>query len=64
MWIIVCFNEENSVEAVPTHWYKNGQCAWPKKNIKKHIEHRNLANKFDFNYYPSRILKKGIGKYL
>lgn len=64
MWIVVSFDQEDAVEAVPAHWYKKGLCAWPKKDTKKHIERRTIANKFDFNYFPSRILKKDIGKYL
>lgn len=63
MWIIVSFNDEDAVEAVPAHWMKNNMCAWPKKDIKKHIQCRTIPNKLDFNYFKSRILKKGIGKY-
>lgn len=63
MWTIVCFDEENTVEAVPAHWIKKNLCAWPKKDIKKCLERRTIPNKFDFNYFPSRVLKKGIGKY-
>lgn len=63
MWTVVSFDDENSVEAVPAHWVKNNLCAWPKKESKKHILHRTIPNKFDFNYFKSRVLKKGIGKY-
>jgi len=63
MWTIVSFDDEDAVEAVPAHWMKNNMCAWPKKDIKKHIQRRTIPNKFDFNYFKSRILKKGIGKY-
>lgn len=63
MWSIVVFDNENAVEAVPAHWMKNNFCAWPKKDTKKHILHRTIPNKFDFNYFKSRLLKKGIGKY-
>ncbi|XP_060879358.1 uncharacterized protein LOC132952838 [Metopolophium dirhodum] len=61
MWIIVSFDDEDAVEAVPAHWIKNNMCAWPKKDTKKHIQRRTIPNKFDFNYFKSRILKKGIG---
>lgn len=63
MWTVVHFTNENSVEAVPSHWVKKDVCGWPKKNIKKHMHHRTIVNKYDFDYFPSRILKKGIGNY-
>lgn len=34
MWSIVIFKNDDSVAAVPSHWFKNGKCAWPKKYIK------------------------------
>lgn len=61
MWTIVSFDDENTVEAVPAHRIKNNMCAWPKKETKKHLERRTIPNKFDFNYYKSRVLNKGIG---
>ncbi|KAF0749972.1 Uncharacterized protein FWK35_00025026 [Aphis craccivora] len=50
MWTVVHFTNENVVEAVPSHWVKKD----------KHIHHRSIINKFDFDYFPSRTLKKGI----
>lgn len=64
MWTVVHFVKENSVEAVPSHWVKKTTCAWPKKDIKKHIHRRIIVNKSDFNYFPSRILKKCIGNFI
>ncbi|CAI6370963.1 unnamed protein product [Macrosiphum euphorbiae] len=61
MWIIVSFDDEDAIQAVPAHWMKNNMCAWPKKDTKKHIQRRTIPNKFVFNYFKSRILKKGIG---
>lgn len=61
MWTIVCFIDENCVEVVPTFWFKNGLCAWPQKNVKKHITRRINPNEEDFNYYKARILSKNIG---
>jgi len=66
MWSIVLFNNDNSVAAVPSHWYRNGQCAWPKKYIKnknKLIEMRSIANTLEFDYYGARKLntEKPIG---
>uniref|UniRef100_A0A2S2QYK4 DUF4806 domain-containing protein n=1 Tax=Sipha flava TaxID=143950 RepID=A0A2S2QYK4_9HEMI len=64
MWTVVHFTNENAVEAVPSHWVKKDVCGWPKKNIKKHIHHRSIVNTFDFDYFPSRTLNKGIASYL
>jgi len=65
MWTIVNFTEENTVEAIPSHWIqKDNTCAWPKKNVKKHVERRTIPNSFDFNFYPSRVMKKNIGNYV
>lgn len=63
MWCVVLFEKDNTVEAVPTHWFKNGLCAWPKKDERVKIKRRIQPNKFDFNFYSARILKKDIGKY-
>lgn len=62
MWSIVVFNKENTVEVVPTNWFKNGLCAWPKKDEKLKITRRIQPNDFDFEYYSARILKKDIGE--
>jgi len=64
MWTVVHFIKEDAVEAVPSHWIKKGMCEWPKKDIKKHIYQKTIVNKFDFNYFPARILKKGIGNFI
>lgn len=59
MWSIVIFSSDNSVAAVPSHWYKNGQCAWPKKYIKnknKFIERRSIANTLEFDFFSARKL--------
>lgn len=63
MWTVVHFTKENAVEAVPSHWVKKDVCAWPKTNVRKHINHRTMVNKYDFDYFHSRTLKKGIGNY-
>jgi len=64
MWTIVCFIEEDCVEIVPAFWFKNGLCAWPKKNVKKNVNQRTNPNDIEFNYYKARALSKDIGKYL
>lgn len=56
-WIIVVFNNDNSVEAIPDIWLKNNNCAWPKsKQIKKYIERRVKPNSNDFNFFNARKL--------
>jgi len=66
MWSVVLFSYDNSVAAVPSHWYKNGQCGWPKKYIKtvnKYIEKRTATNALEFDFYSARKLntEKAIG---
>jgi len=54
-WIIVIFNNDNSVEAVPDIWLKNNNCAWPKsKKIKKYIGRRIKPNNKDFTFFIAR----------
>ncbi|CAH1715849.1 unnamed protein product [Aphis gossypii] len=60
MWTIVCFIEEDCVEIVPAFWFKNGLCAWPKKNVKKNVNQRTNPNDIEFNYYKARALSKDI----
>lgn len=59
MWSIVIFKNDDSVAEVPSHWFKSGKCAWPKKYIKnknKLIEERTLANALEFDFYSARKL--------
>lgn len=63
MWTVVNFLSDNTVEVVPNHWVKKNECAWPNKDVKKHIHQRTISNSFDFSFIPSRILKKDIGNY-
>lgn len=66
MWSIVIFSD-NKCAAVPSHWFANDLCAWPKpitKNRSKLLVQRAIPNKFDFDYFPARRLhtEKPIGK--
>lgn len=64
MWTIVCFEEENCVEVVPDYWFKNGYCAWPKKNIKnskKYVVRRIEPNELEFDYFKGRCISQNIG---
>lgn len=64
MYIIAHFYKEDSVEVVPSTWFKNNESAWPNKssNIKKFVTRRTFPNKFDFNWFPARQLGRKFGK--
>lgn len=61
MWSIVTFKDDNSVETIPSYWYQNNKCTWPKKNYKKFLACRIQPNEIDFDYLPARKLGKNIG---
>jgi len=63
-WSVVNFDIDNSVEAVPNHWIKNGMCAWPVQsfNVGRLIEKRTQINKIDFKYLKARVLSANISK--
>lgn len=66
MWIVVSFDDDNTVECVPNFWYKNNLCAWPNKTVKNHtkmIERRYNPNNLEFDFFKARILTKNIGSY-
>jgi len=66
---VVHFINENSVEAVPSTWIKNGKrngiklCAWPNNKAcnMKYIQNKRMPNEIDFKYFKVRILKKNLG---
>lgn len=64
MWSVILFVKDNSVEAVPSHWYINGQCFWPKKsvNCKKLLERRSMPNPVEYNLFAARSLCTNISK--
>lgn len=57
-WDIVCFKNDNSIEAIPTSWIRKNTCAWPKvsRHAKKFIEKQIKPNSTDFIFYPARKL--------
>ncbi|XP_060856043.1 uncharacterized protein LOC132933785 [Metopolophium dirhodum] len=65
MYIIAHFYKEDSVEVVPSTWYKNNESAWPNKlsNVKKFVTRRTYPNKFDFNWFPARQLGRKFASY-
>lgn len=46
-WLVVKFDAENAVEAVPNTWYvkKNSKCYWPPENTTKNIILDFIKNK-------------------
>lgn len=61
MWTVVLFNDDNTVAAVPSFWYKHGFCAWPHKFSARYIERRKQPNELEFKNFSSKILFKNIG---
>jgi len=67
MWSVVSFDDENTVECVPSFWFKNNACAWPNKNLKnykKAVEHRYNPNNFEYDYFKARLLSTDISTYI
>lgn len=58
---IIHFYEDESVEAIPSFWFKDGLCAWPKNRalIMKFIVSKRIPNDKEFKYLRSRELFKG-----
>lgn len=57
MWSIVNFKKSNSVSAVPSHWLKNGYCAWPKSSVKHPsslLQKRAMPNTLEFDFFEAR----------
>lgn len=59
---VVVFIDDNTIEAVPTSWIKNGtMCSWTitKKDsvLRKLIERKSLPNDVEFNQYKIKVLK-------
>lgn len=62
MWSVIIFENDNSIEAVPSIWHRKNTCAWPKKNPKKFIEKQVFPNKTDFYFLRARKIGKDVGK--
>lgn len=62
---VVHFFGDDSVEPVPSFWFKkNGTCAWPKNGalVKKFVEQKSIPNEIEFEYLKARLLKKILVK--
>lgn len=64
MYTVVHFEEDDTVEAVPSYWFSGNQCAWPiqKSNIKRFIEKNIKPNDMDFIKLKARTLCGQISK--
>lgn len=65
MWFVVNFQKDNTVDVVPSSWYKNGLCAWPIKcsNTKKIVQKKLPPNKKEFKWHIARKLGSCYGDY-
>lgn len=43
---------------MPNSWYKNNMYAWPRRDVKRFIERIVIPKKIDFDFFPSRVLKR------
>lgn len=65
MYIVVHFEDDDSVEAVPSIWYKNGYCIWPKneQNINSLIEKNSNPNTFKHTSLKAKRMSGKSCKY-
>jgi len=63
MWIVVLFEDDSTLAAVPAFWYKDGFFAWPNSKIIRNIEKRCAPNEIEFSCYKAKILYEHVGKY-
>lgn len=64
MWMVVLFENDNTLAAVPEFWHCKGICAWPKKVTTKIIQKRTKPNDLEFSYYKAKVLFSHIGTFL
>ncbi|XP_050055735.1 uncharacterized protein LOC126549702 isoform X2 [Aphis gossypii] len=58
MYTVIHFEEDDTVEAVPSYWFSEDQCAWPilRSNIKRFIEKKIKPNDLEFYMLKARKL--------
>jgi len=61
MWIVVLFDADSTLAAVPAFWYRDGLCAWPNTKISRHIQKRSKPNEIDFSNFKAKILYEQVG---
>jgi len=57
MWSIVAFKDD-SLEVVPSNWFNNELCAWPKKYLRSCIDNEVSPNENYFSFLSARKLGK------
>lgn len=64
MYTVIHFEEDDTVEAVPSYWFSEDQCAWPilRSNIKRFIEKKIKPNDLEFYMLKARKLCGEISK--
>lgn len=65
-FLVAHFHDDESVEAVPSSWFKdNNLCDWPKNKalVGKFIVSKLIPNDKKFKYLRVRVLLKNIGKH-
>lgn len=62
MWSIVVFDDDHSLEAVPSFWLNKNICAWPKKKPRKYIISQSKPNKKEFLFLKARKIGIDYGK--
>jgi len=65
-FLVAHFHDDESVEAVPSSWFKDNKLyAWPKNKalVGKFIVSKHIPNDKEIKYLRARVLLKNIGKH-
>eukprot|EP00102_Acyrthosiphon_pisum_P023901 XP_016661111.1 PREDICTED: uncharacterized protein LOC107884123 [Acyrthosiphon pisum] len=55
-WSVIHFIEDNAVEVVPSTWFRDNTCAWPKTHVKRYIKNECIPNTREFEWFEARAL--------
>ncbi|KAF0689206.1 Uncharacterized protein FWK35_00036050, partial [Aphis craccivora] len=55
---------DNAVELVPSLWFKDNTCAWPKIRVKQYIKNECIPNTRDFVWFKARALSTNNESFL
>lgn len=61
-WSVIHFFKDNAVEVVPSKWFRDNKCAWPKTNVTQYIKNEYTPNTKEFDWFKARALSTNIGK--
>lgn len=67
MWSIICFETDNSVDYIPSFWFKKRALCLAKKTtarsfVEKRVDPEILVVPKEFNYYKACLLLTDISK--